>query len=232
MRDEAQDLAGSRNTSNGPTQQASRDALLRDGSALATFLAARLPQPAAIHPRGCSRPVPAAPRQCSPHIYARDGAPYLLFTRRSSDLPVHRGEISFPGGSREVGDASLVETALRETHEELAIEPALVTVLGQLPPMLATISNFYIAPIVGWLPEGLPPLLPNAREVAEVIEAPLAALADPAIFHSEQWNRGGQSHTVYFYDLGAYRIWGVTGAILRTLLEVLPPPQVETGGAR
>ena len=77
-------------------------------------------------------------------------------------------------------------------------------------------------PIVGWLGGGLPALAPNPDEVAEVIEAPLTALADPAIFHEEQWMRGGSAHTVRFYDLGAHRIWGMTAHILHTLLALLP----------
>lgn len=202
----------------GPVARAT---LLRDAAALTTFLVDRLRQaPAAdllTGPPGASRVAAVlAP------LYPRDGAPHLLFTRRAGHLSVHSGEISFPGGSREPADSSLVATALRETYEELAVEPALVTVLGQLPPVMATVSDFVVAPYLGWLPQGLPPLLPNAQEVAEVIEAPLAELADPAIFHAEQWTRGGQAHTVYFYDLGPHRIWGLTGRILYTLLELLP----------
>jgi len=85
------------------------------------------------------------------------------------------------------------------------------------------VSNFLVTPYLGWLAEGLPPLAPNVGEVAEVIEAPLAALDDPAIFHSEVWRRRGEAHTVYFYDFGPYRIWGLTGRLLHQLLALLPP---------
>ena len=156
-------------------------------------------------------------------LYALDGRPHLLFTRRSADLKAHKGEISFPGGSRDSLDVSLEQTALRETHEELGIAPEHVKVIGTLPPVFAAVSNFFITPFVGLLGEGLPPLHPNPREVAEIIQAPLLALADPAVYHTEVWHRGGMAHTVHFYDFGAYRIWGVTGRILRTLLDVLPP---------
>jgi 8-oxo-dGTP pyrophosphatase MutT (NUDIX family) len=156
-------------------------------------------------------------------LYVRDGLPCLLFTLRSPDLPKHRGEISFPGGSRERGDASLVRTALRETREELGLDPARVEILGPLPPVFAAVSDFLIQPYVGWLGEGLPPLAPNPAEVAEVIEAPLAALADPAIFHIEVWQRGGIEHPIHFYDFGSYRIWGATGRMLHSLLDLLPP---------
>lgn len=203
-----------------------RAALLADAEALVAYFTQRLAEApevdlAAVAPATSRLAAVLAP------LYARDGVPHLLFTRRTSTLSTHRGEISFPGGSRDPEDASLRETALREAYEELAIEPALVRVLGALPPVRATVSNFAVAPYLGWLPEGLPPLLPNPAEVAEVIEAPLAALADPAIFHEEQWFRGGPAdgmlaHTVYFYDFGPHRIWGLTGRILHTLLALLP----------
>jgi 8-oxo-dGTP pyrophosphatase MutT (NUDIX family) len=158
-------------------------------------------------------------------LYARGGHPYLLFTRRASSLARHSGEISFPGGSRDAYDASLAATALRESYEELRLPSGGVDILGTLPAVFAAVSNFLVTPVVGWLGEGLAPLAPlapNPAEVAEVIEVPLAALVDPAIFHEEEWRRAGETHTVYFYDYGAYRIWGLTGRILHTLLELLP----------
>jgi 8-oxo-dGTP pyrophosphatase MutT (NUDIX family) len=114
---------------------------------------------------------------------------------------------------------------LREAQEELALDPARVEVLGALPLVFTVVSNYLVAPIVGWLGAGLPPLAPNADEVAEVIEAPLEALADPAIFHEEQWTRHGVARPVRFYDLGSYRIWGMTAHVLHTLLALLPDPE-------
>jgi 8-oxo-dGTP pyrophosphatase MutT (NUDIX family) len=156
-------------------------------------------------------------------LYARDGEPWLLFTRRATGLSRHSGEISFPGGSRDPGDASLAHTALRETHEELALDTSRVRLLGALPEVYASVSNFLVTTYVGWLGEGLPELSPARGEVAEIIEAPLSALDDPAIYHEEVWTRGGAAHTVMFYDYGSYRIWGLTGRLLHHLLSLLPP---------
>lgn len=211
----------------------SRDILLADADALAAYLAIRLAPPAhgptAAHASGETLPEPrligVAPRQAAvlAPLYARDGKPYLLFTRRSTDLPSHKGEISFPGGSRDAVDSSLAQTALRESYEELGLERARVTLLGALPPAYTFVSNFLVTPYVGWLGEGLPPLRPQASEVAEVIEAPVSALDDEGIYHDELWSRGGVTHTVHFYDFGVYRIWGLTGRLLHQFLALLPP---------
>jgi len=154
-------------------------------------------------------------------LYLREDRPHLLFTRRAATLNAHRGEISFPGGSHEPGDGALKHTALRETQEEIGLTPERVELLGRLEPVVTVVSNFTIVPFVGLLPNGPGVLHPNPEEVAEIIEAPLAALADPAIFHSEEWMRAGQPHTVYFYDYGSNRIWGATGRMLFALLGLL-----------
>ncbi len=197
--------------------------LLTDAEALCAYLRRHLATRAFDEPLA-STPARARVAGVLAPLYARDGQPYLLFTQRTDTLSSHRGEISFPGGSRDLTDASLDVTALRETHEELGIAPERVDVLGQLPRVFAAVSNFIVTPYVGWLGEGLPSLTPNPREVALVIEAPVAALADPSIFHEEQWTRNGLTHTVYFYDLGPHRIWGLTGRILHQLLALLPAP--------
>lgn len=217
-----------------------RDTLLRDAGALTRYLRPLLsPPPGAQAPEpGGDRlkviveapePGMAGPLATARHaavlapVFARDGAPWLIFTRRATGLSRHSGEISFPGGSRDTTDSSLAQTALRETYEELALDPARVRLLGALPAAYASISNFLVTTYVGWLGEGLPDLTPSDGEVAEVIEAPLLALDDPAIYHEELWTRGGVAHTVMFYDFGGYRIWGLTGRLLNHLLSLLPP---------
>ncbi len=154
-------------------------------------------------------------------LYLRDGRPHLLFTRRAATLKAHRGEISFPGGSHDPTDATLADTALREAQEEIGLAPERVTLLGALEPVVTVVSNFTIVPFVGLLPNGPGVLRPNPLEVDEIIEASLADLADPAIFHAEEWVRGGQPHLVYFFDYGSTRIWGATARMLLSLLDLL-----------
>lgn len=196
-----------------------RARLLDDVAALTAFLRERLPTLTPT-PLSLGSALPREAGVLAP-LFALGGRPHLLFTVRSQNLTQHSGEISFPGGARDPDDTSTEHTALRETEEELGLARSSVEVLGALPPVFAGVSNFVITPYVGWLGEGRPQLTPNPREVAVVFDAPLAALADPAIYHSEVWRRFGQAHTIHFYDFGAYRIWGATGRMLRSLLELL-----------
>lgn len=206
-----------------------RARLLADTEWLTAYLRTRLAEETlADDARGLpSSPFqhPLPPREAAvlAPLYSRRGRPHLLFTVRSLDLASHRGEIAFPGGSRDPEDETIGTTALREAHEELGLDPARIELLGSLPRVFAGPSNFVVTPFVGWLGEGLPELTPSPAEVAEVIDAPLAALADPAIYHTEIWQRFGQPHLLHFYDFGPYRIWGATGRMLRSLLELLPP---------
>jgi 8-oxo-dGTP pyrophosphatase MutT (NUDIX family) len=206
----------------GPNEQedgALRERLLNDAPALAAYLRDHLPTtPAAalVAPSRAREAAVLAP------LYALSGRPYLLFTRRTTQLRKHSGEISFPGGSRDPGDDTLLITALRESYEELALDVKRVEAIGALETVFSAVSNFLVTPFVGWLGEGAPNVEPNPAEVAEVIYAPLHALADPAIFHEEVWTRGGVEHTIYFFDLGPHRIWGLTGRILRSFLALLP----------
>jgi len=118
-------------------------------------------------------------------------------------------------------DHSPVMTALREAQEEIGLDPTRVEVLGLLSPVFTIVSNYLITPVVAYLPQGLGELQLQASEVTELIIAPLASLADPAIAHTEEWTRGGLTRLVYFYDYGPYHIWGATGRMLNALLALL-----------
>jgi len=154
-------------------------------------------------------------------LFDYEGQTHLVFIRRATTLRSHSGEIAFPGGAVEATDGSLVIAALREAQEEIGLDPARVDVLGVLPPVFTSVSNFVITPVVAFLPQGPGQLHLQESEVTELILAPLQGLADPAIFHTEQWTRAGVTHTVYFYDYGSYHIWGATARMLNALLEVL-----------
>jgi 8-oxo-dGTP pyrophosphatase MutT (NUDIX family) len=162
-------------------------------------------------------------------LFEREGETHVLFIKRASTLRVHSGQMALPGGGVEPVDSSLVMTALRESQEEIGLDPARVDVLGLLNPVFTVVSNYLIVPVVAYLPQGPGELSTQPGEVAEIIFARLQRLASPSIFHTEEWTRDGQTRTIYFYDYGKYRIWGVTGRIISEFLGVLQTPTGERG---
>ena len=156
-------------------------------------------------------------------LFERDGETTLIFIRRASTLRSHSGEIAFPGGSVDATDKSPVRAALREAQEEIGLQADRAEVLGIMQPVFTVVSNFLIVPVVAYLPQGPGELRLQISEVAELLLLPLHGLADPAIAHTEVWTREGQARTVYFYDYGAYRVWGATARMLNGLLGLLDP---------
>ena len=154
-------------------------------------------------------------------LFEQNNETCIAFIRRASSLRAHSGEIAFPGGARDVSDISPIGTALREAEEEIGLAPSRVEVLGIMKPVFTVVSNFLIMPVVAYLPEGPGLLQLQASEVAEIIFLPFQGLAEPSIYHTEEWVRNNESHTVYFYDYGTYRIWGATARMFNMLLELL-----------
>lgn len=149
----------------------------------------------------------------------RGGAPHLVLTRRTMRVATHKGQISFPGGAAEPGDADSVATALREAEEEIGLDPTLVEVVGALPDGITT-SGFVVTPVVGFLADGAA-FAPDGTEVAEVFEVPFARIVDPAVHRLETFEHEGELVTSHTYEVDGRRIWGVTGRILAKLLGAL-----------
>ncbi len=154
-------------------------------------------------------------------LFEENNETHITFIRRATTLRSHSGEIAFPGGAADVNDISPIVTALREAQEEIGLVSSRVEVLGIMPTVFTVVSNFLITPVVAYLPEGPGTLYLQTSEVAEIIVLPLQGLANPAIYHTEQWIRNDVPHTVSFFDYGAYRIWGATARMLAMLLELL-----------
>ena len=154
-------------------------------------------------------------------LFDENNETYISFIRRASTLRAHSGEIAFPGGAADISDVSPVVTALREAQEEIGLAPSRAEVLGIMSPVFTVVSNFLITPVVAYLPEGPGTLQLQVSEVAEIIFLPLQGLADPSIYHTEQWIRDDVAHIVYFFDYGSYRIWGATARMLTMLLGLL-----------
>jgi len=149
------------------------------------------------------------------------GGPHLVFTKKTSGVPHHKGQFSFPGGVVETRDGSRVETALREAWEEIRLPAEAVEVLGLLDDTPTRATSFVITPVVG-IVRGPVEFKPDGREIERVIEVPLATLRDPAIFRAETWERDGEPHQVLFYQVSADDVvWGATARILSQFLAIL-----------
>ncbi len=143
--------------------------------------------------------------------------PTLLLTRRSDFLRKHAGQVAFPGGAADASDPSLIFTALREAHEEVAIPPSEVNVLGTLAPLDSS-SGFQVTPVVGLLPVDVP-LHPCDDEVAELFEIPLDVAFNLARYHPLDIHRAGVHHRIYLSWYHQQFVWGLTAAIIRRLAE-------------
>jgi 8-oxo-dGTP pyrophosphatase MutT (NUDIX family) len=141
-----------------------------------------------------------------------------VFTRRTEHLSRHAGEISFPGGLRHDEDDDLRATALRETREELGLDPVAVDVLGVLPSVHTFVSGILIVPFVGVL-EQRPAFRPNDAEIAEVLEFALLELdrAESLV----EFPRDGRVYRGYAYEMPNATIWGATARILHDLFEAM-----------
>lgn len=142
----------------------------------------------------------------------------LLFIERPSHLLHHASQIAFPGGRREE-DEALQETALRETHEEIGLPPDRVTLVGPLTPLYVPPSRYCVHPFVGHV-EALPPLVPEAGEVADIFSIPLARLTDPAVRREIPRRVREEEFVVPCFDVDGRQIWGATAMILAELVAV------------
>ena len=144
----------------------------------------------------------------------------VVYTVRKDDLADHAGQISFPGGSMEARDSSLLETALREAEEEIDLSPELVEVLGKLEEMYIPPSNFRVSPFVGLLPpEAEMVLAPD--EVEEIFTVSLATLIANETFRKVLWRREGRDYEVPVFAVEGpvpRNIWGATAAMTAALL--------------
>jgi 8-oxo-dGTP pyrophosphatase MutT (NUDIX family) len=152
-------------------------------------------------------------------LYPKDGEYCILLNKRSEQVEYHKGEISFPGGARDPEDRDFLDTALRETDEEMGIDRADVTILGELDDV-ETRSRFLVKVFVGSI--GYPCLFkPSAMEIAEVVEVPIASLQDAANLRVETRWEDAAPVTSYTYAYKEHLIFGATAKILKQFLELL-----------
>jgi 8-oxo-dGTP pyrophosphatase MutT (NUDIX family) len=167
-------------------------------------------------PRRLAPPDTAAQAAVLVPLYVADGQLWLILQRRSADLPLHAGQLAFPGGMRAAIDADEVATALRETCEELGIDPARVLVLGRLDDA-RTSTGYVVAPVVGAVPHPLELTL-RPEEVDEVVAVPVAELLRQGAVEEQDVVIGSERVRSPVYRYRDHRIWGATARILADLL--------------
>ncbi len=155
------------------------------------------------------------------------GETRVILTRRSTSMRTHRGEVSFPGGRIDAGEDATA-AALREAREEIALDPALVTVVGWIHPVMTMVSASLIMPVLATV-ERRPALTPSPQEVERVFDVSLAELAGPEVFHEERWDVPGRagrgiadgSVPVWFFEVSGEMIWGATARMIYELLRIV-----------
>ena len=184
-----------------------RAALLRSGSSSSDFDLnpdVVLPAGRKLRPAGVLAP-----------IHQVDGRLELLLTKRSSALKHHPGQIAFPGGKQELTDNSLIETALRETHEEVGILPNEVEIIGNLP-LYRTVSRYEVVPYIGFVADTTTLIL-DKNEVDSTFQVPLSFLLNKQN-HLIHWvKRQNGQFPIYFIPWKRHNIWGATAAFVRNL---------------
>jgi 8-oxo-dGTP pyrophosphatase MutT (NUDIX family) len=154
-----------------------------------------------------------------------DDRTHVLVTRRAWDMRHHRGEVSFPGGGEEPDDGGdTVRTALRESQEEVGLDPTSVDVLGELDHLTTVSSDRSIVPVVGILPSRPTGLVAEEREVEAILEVPVDELLHPESYREERWGPLEIDHPVHFFEIEGDTIWGATAAMLRQFLLLMLDP--------
>ncbi|MCC5992169.1 MAG: CoA pyrophosphatase [Rhodobacteraceae bacterium] len=143
--------------------------------------------------------------------------PRVILTKRASHLHHHPGQIAFPGGRSDAGDADLTATALREASEEIGLPPDAAEVLGTLPAH-ETVTGFQVTPVLARISREFP-ARPEPGEVAEIFAVPLHHVTDPRHFRVERRIWRGQWRNYYTVPWGPYYIWGATARMLRALTD-------------
>jgi 8-oxo-dGTP pyrophosphatase MutT (NUDIX family) len=145
-------------------------------------------------------------------MYPGAAGPAIPLTVRASGLARHAGQISLPGGASDPGE-TLADTALREAHEEIGIDPSTVRIVGELTPVHVLVSGFTLHPVVG-VTHDRPSFQPAEREVAEILEVSLDDLRDASRIRRGTRIREGMAVEYPYFDLLGHQVWGATAMVL------------------
>lgn len=150
-------------------------------------------------------------------IFSENKTIKFILTKRTENLRHHRGEISFPGGKKSKRDKDLIQTALRETEEEIGVTGEQIKVVGRLDDLF-TITRYIITPFIGIL-YGDIECCSNDAEVAEILKVPLELFLSKEKFEEDRWENKGVKYPLYYYYWENYKIWGATAYIINQFIE-------------
>lgn len=145
----------------------------------------------------------------------------VLFVIRAGTLRSHPGQVAFPGGRIDDGDASPAAAALREAVEETGLDPTGVEILGELPEVALPVSNYLVTPVLAWWASPTPVRVVDSAESAHVFRAPVADLLSPESRFTAVVRRNGRKHATPAFDVDGVTIWGFTGLLLARLFDGL-----------
>lgn len=149
-------------------------------------------------------------------LFEDEGELRVILTLRNPNLRSHAGQVSFPGGRLDPGETP-VAAALREAHEETALEPDAVEVIGELDHLRTIVSNSFIVPVVGVL-SGRQPLTPNPAEVDRIFDVSMSELLSDGVYREERWGIPNIDRAVSFFEVEGETVWGATGTMLKNFL--------------
>ena len=155
-------------------------------------------------------------------IFKQDQEYFFLLTKRTQRVETHKGQISFPGGVKDVSDRDLLQTALRESWEEIGLAPERVQILGEFDEYFS-VTDLLVTPYAGWL-DSQYDLRLNPDEVEEVFHVPFSVFRDSRLCRVETRRRLEVERKIYFYNYEGKEVWGLTAQIIRDFLKLIDPP--------
>lgn len=153
-------------------------------------------------------------------LFDREGELELVMIRRPATMKNHAGQIAFPGGKKEEGDATVIDTAYRETYEEIGVLPENIEYIATLSPVYVQVSNFMITPVLGWCKQP-PHFRVDSTEVEELILIPVRSIIDKDSYVYRDVETKAGLLSVPGYEIDSSFIWGASGMILSELIDLI-----------
>ena len=153
-------------------------------------------------------------------LFPEKGSVHTVLMQRHDYKGVHGGQISLPGGKRELSDKNIIQTALREANEETGVDQSKISVIGTLTPLFIPVSNMIVTPVVGWIEEK-PVFNHQAEEVVFLIDTDLRILLDTSIVKTKPFEIRDEMINIKYFDYEENIVWGATAMILHEFLTIL-----------